>query len=117
MSDVLFLLRPDFEDSAAGPGMYYCPDCATITGLLSYYPELRNRLEVCEVEFPRPRTEVAAIFGPDHPGCPLLVLDMNVTPPDGMPLDQSTTGRRYLVGASRIQRYLAEVYGIGSAHP
>jgi hypothetical protein len=117
MADELFLLRPDFFDPAAGPGRYYCPGCAAIAGLLSYYPELRERLVVREVDFPRPRAEVAAVLGPDHPGCPVLVLDPDNSPKDGLPVQLASNGRLYVLGANNIGQYLAAVHGVGSPHP
>lgn len=117
MGDLLFLLRPNFYDAKAGTERFYCPGCAAIMGVLAYYPELRARLEVCEVDFPRPRAEVAAALGPDHPGCPVLVLGSSSAPPADVPVKIAPTGRRYVLGVADIQRYLAAVYHVGSPHP
>jgi hypothetical protein len=85
MADVLFLLKPGFADAKAGPVPYYCPPCATISGLLSYHPELREKVEVRSIAFPRPRAEVVELLGgPDHPGCPVLVLDDASAVPAGV---------------------------------
>jgi Protein of unknown function (DUF3088) len=51
----LFLLKHDFHD---GPGQpIYCPECAQISGVLHYYPQLRHVLDLRYVDFPRPRAE------------------------------------------------------------
>ena len=64
MADKLFLLRPGFRDPAAGEGNFYCPFSAAIEGVLNYFPHLRSRIDVHEVDFPRPRPAVAALLGP-----------------------------------------------------
>src|SRR5256885_4680130 len=59
--DHLYLLKPDFFDNGKGP--YFCPGCAQIVGLLDFYPELKQRLSVEYVDFPRPRSKLAACWG------------------------------------------------------
>lgn len=116
MSDVLFLLKADFADAKAGAGLFYCPSCATLAGVLSYFPGLKRQLQVIEVDFPRPRLAVAELLGPEHPGCPVLV----VQDPDsvkGIALKYAATGRAYIDGAADIGRYLAMHYGISAPHP
>ncbi len=117
MRDVLFMLKPDFLDPKAGPGKYYCPDCALVEGVLSYFPWLKGRIEVREVDFPRPRPEVAAIFGDDHPGCPVLVFDRATEVPAGVTVRQSPSGQRYITGAAEISHYLATAYDASLPHP
>lgn len=116
MSDVLFLLKADFADVKAGEGLFYCPSCATLRGVLSYFPELTKQLQVVEVDFPRPRLAVAELLGQEHPGCPVLV----VHDPDsvtGVTVKYAVTGRAYLAGAADIGSYLALKYGIAKPHP
>ncbi len=115
--DQLFLLKPDFTDAAAGPHRYYCPHCASIAGVLGYYPKLRAALQVHDVDFPRPRAAVAALLGPDHPGCPVLVLEENRVVPAGIKTNVAPTGRRYLSSVADITQYLAHTYGVGVPHP
>ena len=117
MADVLFLLPPNFPDPQAGPGTFYCPPCAAVRGLLAYFPQLRDALEVREVSFPRPRAEVAAVLGDNHPGCPVLVLDEGATVPAGVTARTAPTGRRYLDGPADIGNYLAATHGVSRPHP
>lgn len=117
MADILFLLKPGFPDAKAGPGEFYCVPCATVSGLLSYAPHLREKLEVKEVAFPRPRAEVAALLGDNHPGCPVLVLDDATTLPDGIPIHTAPTGRKYVEGPTDIGNYLTRKYGVSAPHP
>lgn len=116
VSDLLFLLKAEFADAQAGAGLFYCPSCATLAGVLSYFPGLKKQLRVIEVDFPRPRLAVAELLGSEHPGCPVLVLHE----PDavkGVTVKYASTGRAYIDGAADIGRYLALNYGIAAPHP
>ena len=117
MKDRLFLLRPDFADADAGPGLYYCPACAEVRGLLDYHPELLDRIDLQEVDYPRPRRDVAALLGDPHPGCPVLVLADSRETPAGVKILTAPTGRRYVDGPREIGDYLAALYGSAKPHP
>jgi len=69
----LFLLKEDFPDGAGLP--YFCPDCATIAGVLSYFPKLRHSLDIRYADFPAARAEIVALIGNDNQNCPVLILD------------------------------------------
>jgi hypothetical protein len=72
----LFLLKADFQDPAREAGKrYFCPDCAFIEGLLSYYPRLTDEIEVHYVNFARPRQALIDLLGEENQSCPVLVLD------------------------------------------
>lgn len=113
--DKLLLLKPDFMDQAQGP--CYCPACATLEGLLGFYPQLRDVLDVRYLDFPRPRAEVIAEIGVENQGLPALVLYAPV-PDDALrDLDvREANGRRFLISPTDIGRYLARTQGIGEPH-
>ena len=117
MRDLLFLLPPEFADPAAGHGMFYCPACAEIRGLLAHRPPPGHALDVRVVDFPRPRAEVAALLGEPHPGCPVLVLAEARGTPDGIEVRTASTGLRYIDDPRAIGRYLAAVHGGSGPHP
>ena len=72
----LFLLKADFQDASRADGkMYFCPDCSPIEGLLSYYPRLRNELEVHYVDYNRPRKVLVDLIGEANQSCPVLILE------------------------------------------
>jgi hypothetical protein len=97
----LFLLRPDFQDVLRGNDMkYFCPPCTLIEGLLSYYPFLREKLEVHYVDFVRPRPSIIELIGEENQSCPVIILD------DGT----------FINDPDKIVEYLANHYGIGHAH-
>jgi hypothetical protein len=111
--DLLFLLPPDFYD-AGKP--YYCPDCATVTGLLTMYPVLKDRHDIRYADYPRPRPEIVALLGEAHQNCPMLVLAQ--TPRMDAPADtvQQAGTRWFVTGANAIGRYWAYAHGIGEPH-
>jgi hypothetical protein len=113
--DRLLLLKPDFMDQDQGP--CYCPACATLEGLLGFYPQLRDSLDVVYLDFPRPRAAVIAEIGEENQGLPALVL-YAPAPADALrELDvREWNGRRFLKSATDIGRYLARTRGIGEPH-
>ncbi len=111
--DKLFLLKADFLDQGE---KFYCPECAQLEGVLSFYPALREKLEVHYVDFPRPRPEVVREIGEANQSCPVLVLgscdnekckDLSV---------KDANGKKFISGAEPIGNYLAKIYGVGKPH-
>lgn len=97
----LFLLNPDFQDiSCSADAKYFCPPCALIEGVLSFYPRLRNELEITYVDFVRPRPAIIGLIGEANQSCPVLILE------DGSFLNEP----------DEIIEHLAENHQIGHAH-
>ena len=97
----LFLLKPDFQDvNRNAESRYFCPPCALIEGVLSFYPQLRNELEVTYVDFVRPRQAIIDLIGEENQGCPVLILE------DGSFLNETDA----------IIQHLNKKYKIGQAH-
>lgn len=72
----LFLLKADFKDANRDDGKrYFCPDCVMLEGLLSYYPRLRDEIDVNYVNFARPRKVLVDLIGEANQSCPVLVLE------------------------------------------
>jgi hypothetical protein len=114
VKDTLFLLKPGFED---GPGRFFCTDCATVEGMLSFYPGLREKVNVVYVGYKRPRGQVVELLGPDHQSAPCLVLhDGNhAKVPEALQPGESL-GRKFLDDAAGICHYLASVHGADPPH-
>jgi hypothetical protein len=111
MRDKLFLLGPDFED---GDGLrYYCPECAQIEGVLSFYPQLRKELEVEYVDFARPREAIAELIGELNQGAPVLIVGS--APAAGVQYGEYEQ-RRFVSGSAAIAQYLAKRYSVGYPH-
>jgi len=97
----LFLLKADFLDANRADGkIYFCPECSPIEGLLSYYPRLREELEVHYLDFNRPRKELVDLIGEANQSCPVLVLE------DGTFINEP----------HKIISYLTENHQIGHSH-
>jgi hypothetical protein len=112
--DVLFVLRPGFTDRGA---RWFCPYSAQVIGFLSYYPEVRDSLEVREIDFPRPRRAVVELVGEEHQSAPLLVLASSAAPPaiDGVAIGEAN-GHRFVEKTIEILRYLAATRGLPAPH-
>lgn len=112
--DRLFSLKPGFADSDGG--LYYCPGCAEVAGVLGYYPELREKLEISYVDFPRPRPDIVAELGEANQDAPVLIL---AEKPEGKAADyrvQEYKGRFFITEARDIGNYLADKYGVARPH-
>ena len=116
--DKLFLLNPSFTDNRLEPKdqLYFCPFNAMLEGVLKYYPELKDELEIIYVNFERPRQPICELLGEEHQGTPLLIIE-------NKDLDISTlnvkdyNGKSFIVGPSDIVNYFALAYKIPIPHP
>jgi Protein of unknown function (DUF3088) len=104
--DILFLLTGAFDADGSGP--WFCPDCAPIEGILTYFPALKDRLDIRYVDFPRPRLAMTALVGEAHQGCPTLLTRMRPESVDAL----LVSGWYVVADAEPIARYLRERYGI-----
>jgi hypothetical protein len=97
----LFLLKPDFHDANRDPNQkYFCPDCAFVEGLLSYYPRLRDEIEVTYVDFARPRKVLVDLLGEANQSCPVLILE------DGSFINEPNL----------IYDHITAFHGVGKSH-
>lgn len=113
MKDQLYLLKPDFMDQGTGP--FFCPECAMVEGMLSFYPFLRDKLKIQYIDFSRPRQEIIAILGDENQGMPKLILGTGSVVPEGSKVE-AANGNRFLAGDREICRYLAKQYNCGMPH-
>jgi hypothetical protein len=113
MKDRLFLLKPGFFDQGKGP--YFCPGCAFAEGMLSFYPSLRDKIEINYIDFTRPRPCLVAEIGEENQGCPKLILGGSHSVPQRITVKE-VKGRRFISEPSEICRYLASAYGFGEPH-
>lgn len=113
MRDTLFVLRPGFHDKGQ---IWFCPYSAQVIGMLTYYPQLRDTLDVVELGFQKPRYPVSTILGEDNQSLPVLVLapgsetavkDVHVSDAGGV---------RYVNKTIEILRYLAATRGVPPPH-
>lgn len=113
MKDKLFLMKPGFEIERKGP--YYCGDSVSVEGLLSFYPELREKVDVEYIAFPRPRAAVVDLIGADHQSIPVLVLAAKDATLEGSVAVSSAQGRMFIDNEAEIRKYLSSRYGVAQA--
>lgn len=105
--DTLFLLAPGFEDKDRRE---YCPECAEIWGVLSYFPAIKEAIDIRYEPLVHPRPGLAALLGEGAWNSPTLVLAEGA---DAGPHAEVKTanGRRFLDNARDIGAYFAHLYG------
>ena len=109
MKDVLFLLPPGFV--GAGGRREYCPECAEMWGVLSYYPALKEAVEIRYVDIAHPRSPITSMLGEGRFNAPTLVLADPASVPQGL-TPKIAQGRSYFDSARAIALYFAALYGI-----
>lgn len=110
MKDQLYLLRPGFINAGLGP--LYCSDSAPVEGVLSFFPQLRELLEVHYLEFPRPRRPLIAALGEPHQSLPVLILAADSRIKDAELEPKLANGTRFFTDEKHIRHYLSTQYGL-----
>lgn len=113
MKDRLYLLRPGFMNASIGP--LYCNDSAPVEGMLSFFPKLREFIDVQYVEFPRPRAPLVEALGTEHQSLPVLILAPDRKLKPGVPEPETANGRRFLANERSVRDYLSVQYGFPQA--
>jgi hypothetical protein len=109
VKDVLYLMKPGFMNAGLGP--FYCGDSVSIEGLLGFYPELREKVDVVYVDFPRPRQPLLDALGEDHQSVPVLVQAEDGSAPAAARF-KTANGRRYIANEKSIREYLSTVHDL-----
>lgn len=118
IKDRLFLLNPNFTDERLEPRnqLYFCPFNAMLEGVIKYYPQLTEQLEITYIDFKRPRKTIVNMLGEENQGTPLLIitnLEVDITDIKTKHVNEFT----FVSGAEDILNYLAKVYSIPLPHP
>jgi hypothetical protein len=115
----LFLLKPDFVDIKIDneDKLYYCPQCAMISGIIKYYPQLETVLEINYVDFQRPRKAIIELIGEDNQSCPVLIIENSQEGSVDISYFHSYGDILFVNSNDLIIKYLTEKYGIGIPHP
>lgn len=114
MKDKLYLLKPGFRTSAEGNALY-CSDSAPVEGVLSFFPELRQRVDVEYVAFPRPRQVLVQALGEAHQSLPVLILSSDSELSANAPTPKVASGKRYIDDEKQIRQYLSAQFGVPQA--
>lgn len=113
MKDTLFMLRPGFSQGDNGP--FYCGDSVAVEGLLSFFPSLREEIDVQYIDAPRPREAIVALLGEGNQSAPVLILSHDRVPVDPQIELRSHDGTRFIDAPDEIRRYLSSQYGVAQA--
>jgi len=108
---ILFLLAPGFEASTdLGNRREYCPECAEMWGVLSYFPAIKEAIEIRYETIAHPRQGLVDLLGPGNHNCPTLVLPKGAAIPDGVRITPAN-GYNTLPNAHGIGVYFHKLYG------
>jgi hypothetical protein len=113
MRDTLYVLRPGFSDKGE---RWFCPYSAQVIGMLTYYPQLRDTLDVIELDFMKPRYPVATMLGEDKQSLPVLILGDESRGSTRHVNIERAGGNRYVTKTIEIMRYLAQTRGLPEPH-
>lgn len=107
IKDRLYLLAPGFADNDRRE---YCPECAEMWGVLSYYPAIKEAVEIIYQPIAHPRPALVEALGEGRWNCPSLILAED----SDAGLDarvKLVRGHRILDNARDIGKYFAHRYG------
>lgn len=105
--DTLFMLPPGFEDNERRE---YCPECIEMWGLLSWFPALKDSLEILYMPINKPRDAMVEILGEKNQNCPTLLLHADSPRYEGCGV-MRYRGHDFINNARDIGKYYAYRYG------
>jgi len=106
--DTIFMLAPGFQDNDRRE---FCPECAELYGILSYYPAIRDAVEIVHVGIDHPRAPINSVLGEGNFNAPTLVIAEGTDSPDGVSF-KTANGRKYMDSSRAIAALWAARYGI-----
>lgn len=105
--NTLFLLAPGFVDNNRRE---FCPECAELWGVLSYFPAIREALDIRYETLAHPRGRLVTLLGEGKWNCPTLVLAPGAEAGPHAKV-KTANGARFLDNARDIAKHFAHVYG------
>ncbi len=103
---ILFLLAPGFNDRGRPE---FCPETAELWGVLSYFPAIKEAMDIHYVDIGHPRDEMVALIGEANQNSPTLVFPKRAALPRG-PKYKTANGHVFLDRALDISMYFAYKY-------
>ena len=113
MKDQLYLLRPGFKNAGLGP--LYCADSAPVEGVLSFFPQLRELIDVHYLEFPKPRQPLVKALGERYQSIPMLILAAGRELKDEELEPRRVDDARFFSDEKSIRHYLSTQYDLPQA--
>jgi hypothetical protein len=113
MKDQLYLLEPGFLNADAGP--FYCGDSVCVEGFLSFFPQVRDLVDVQYLAFNRPRSVLVSLLGEEYQSLPVIVLaDERQVQVPKLAFGRAN-GKRFLADEKTIREYLSSQYSLPTA--
>lgn len=112
MKDQLFVLRPGFTEHGI---TYFCPYSAQVIGFLTYYPQVRDTVELHELDFAKPRRTLVDLVGEAHQSPPLLVLAGEPVRVPDVNIGEANS-YKFVAKTIEILRYLSVTRGVPVPH-
>lgn len=107
MKDTLYFLPPGFYDRDE---RQFCPECAELWGVLSWFPAIKESLDIIYVPILKPREAMAARLGDKNQNAPTLVLAEDSPSFEDCGI-MTRRGERFINNARDIARYYAQRFG------
>jgi len=111
MRDKAFLLAPGFEDNDRRE---YCPECAELWGLLSYFPAIKESVDIAYQPIAKPRADMVEVLGDKNQNCPTLILSGESPRYEGCGIMRKN-GHYFINNARDIGVYYSKRFG--TPHP
>jgi hypothetical protein len=96
-------------------GPLYCSDSAPVEGVLSFFPQLRQLVDIHYLEFPRPREPLVKALGDQNQSLPVLILAANRKVKDQDLEPSHANGKWFFTDESSIRHYLSTQYNLPQA--
>ena len=112
MKDTVFVLSPGFADKGT---TWFCPYSAQVIGFLTYYPQIRDTVDVVELTFPKPRHPLVDLVGEKHQSAPILVLGGAPVQVPNVAFGEEN-GHTFVEKTLEILRYLAATRSVPLPH-
>lgn len=105
--DTLFMLPPGFNDNNRRE---YCPECAELWGGLSWFPAIKESLEIIYVPIDKPRETMTETLGDKNQNAPTLLLHAESPEFENCGI-MKYRGHRFINNAKDIGKYYARRFG------
>ncbi|MGJ8561928.1 MAG: DUF3088 family protein [Alphaproteobacteria bacterium] len=105
--DTIFLLAPGFEGDGRRE---YCPECAEMWGLLSYFPAIKESVNIIYVPIDKPRAAITDLLGEKNQNAPTLILHGDSPQFEDCGI-MSYRGQKFINNARDMGKYYAQRYG------
>jgi hypothetical protein len=93
----------------------YCADSAPVEGVLSFFPQLRQLVDIHYLEAPRPREPLVKTLGDQNQSLPVLILAADRNIRDEKLEPGHANGKWFFNDEGSIRHYLTTQYDLTQA--